>query len=258
MKSFFVFALLLLLPLVARAQSSAPVEISAAHSLEWDRAAKTYTAREKAHARQGKLEVAGDILVAHYADEGGATEIVRLTATGTVILSSPPYRAFGNKAVYETRRAHAVLTGRDLRIETPREKLSAKDRIEFFETENRLTATGDAFAVQDGNTLRADVISGFFREDAEGNLALERMKADGGVIITTPKEKVHGDHGVYDVAGKQAVLTGAVKIFQGENWLEGTRAEVDLKTGISKLFAGDNPATEGRVKGVFYPKESGK
>lgn len=53
------------------------------------------------------------------------------------------------------------------------------------------------------------------------------------------------------------MLTGKVRILQDKNWLEGTRAEVDMNTGISQLFAEGSSTGDGRVKGVFYPKAQG-
>jgi hypothetical protein len=40
--------------------------------------------------------------------------------------------------------------------------------------------------------------------------------------------------------------------------LEGNRATVDLATGISQLFAEGKAETQGRVRGVFYPKKQGQ
>jgi lipopolysaccharide export system protein LptA len=82
---------------------------------------------------------------------------------------------------------------------------------------------------------------------------MDKVTAQGNVVITTAREKVYGDKGTYNVPAQKAVLTGKVRIYQGKNWLEGTRAEVDMKTGISQLFA-ETRAEGGRVKGVFYPK----
>lgn len=257
MKYFLLF-LLLLTPLAAQAQSDAPVEISAARSLEWDRNAKTYTARGKAHAKQGTFEVSSDTLTAFYSDSAGSTDISQIVADGNVVLTSPPYKGYGDKAVYDVLKNGAVLTGTGLKIATDSETLTAEDKIEFFGTENRLTATGKAVAVRGTDTLKADVINAFFKENAQGKLSLEKITAVGDVVITTAKETVHGDHGTYDVIAEKSVVTGKVKMYQGENWLEGTRAEVDLKTGLSRLFAPDNAETEGRVKGVFYPKKSGQ
>ncbi len=257
MKKFLILAALLISVSPAFAQrGDQPVEVSAAHSLEWDRKAKTYTARKEAHAKQGDFDLASDTITAHYRDNQGSTDIWQMVAVDNVILSSPPYKAFGDRAVYDVKANNAVLTGGNLRIATDTETLTARDKIEYFGTDNRLVATGNATATRAADKLKADIISGYFKQDAQGKLSLDHMKADGNVVITTPKETVHGDHGIYDIASDKATLTGTVKIFQGANWLEGTRAEVNLKTGIAQLFAPDNAATEGRVKGVFYPKKS--
>lgn len=64
------------------------------------------------------------------------------------------------------------------------------------------------------------------------------------------------------------MLTGHVRILQGDSWLEGSRANVDMATGVSQLFADPTaatkapdgtvtPASDGRVKGIFYPKSKG-
>ena len=259
MKNIFVilFMLFMIASFPARAQKSdAPVEISAAHSLEWDRNAKTYTARDDARAKQGDFDLASGTITAHYRDDLGSTDIWQMVAEKNVVLSSPPYKAYGNKAVYDVVKNNATLTGGDLKITTDTATLTAQDKIEFFGEDNRLIATGNAVALRAADKLQASVITGYFKKDAQGKLSIDRMTADGNVVITTPKETVHGDHGIYDIATEKAVLTGAVKIYQGENWLEGTRAEVDLETGLSKLFAPENAATEGRVKGTFYPKKS--
>jgi len=260
MRYFILFALLLFsAPVFAAAgistDSNAPVEISAKHSLEWNRKAKTYTAREDAIAKQGDMQVSSDTLTAHYSDSSGATDITLLVANGNVVIVSPPYKVYGDKATYIVAENSAVMTGGDLRIETATEKLTAKDKIEFFGRENRLVATGDAVAVRGTDTLKANLLNAFFHKAADDKMTLEKITADGNVVIKTIKETVTGSKGVYDVVSGKAVLTGKIRILQGDNWLEGTRAEVDLKTGVSKLFAEGNRETEGRVKGMFFPKK---
>lgn len=232
-----------------------PVEISAKHSLEWDRKAKTYTAREDAVATQGNLRISADLLKAHYLDEKQASDISSLTAGGNVVIVSPPYTAYGDNAVYDVASGNATLTGEGLRIETPTEKLTAKDSIVFYGKENRLVAKGGATALRGTDRLNARELSAIFAEDAQGKLGLRKMTAVGGVVIKTLKETIEGDRGSYDPVGQKAELTGRVRIYQGENWLEGTRAIVDLRTGHSQLFS---ESGDGRVKGVFYPKSTKK
>lgn len=236
------------------AASNAPIEISAAKSLEWDRKNHTYTAKKSALAKQGLFQVAADRLVAKYRGAKGSTDIYELDAEDSVVIQNPPYTAYGDHAVYDVVTGHALLTGENLKIMTETESLTAQDSIEFFSQENRLTATGDAVAVKSPDTLKADAMNAYFEKDALGKLAMHKVTASGHVVIQTAKETIYGDKGTYDIPAQKAVMTGKVKIYQDRNWLEGTRAEVDMKTGISQLFAEGNQATEGRVKGVFYPK----
>lgn len=258
-KIFFLIAFLISTPALAAdipsADNNAPVEISAKHSLEWNRKAKTYTAREAAIAKQGATQVSCDIMTAHYSDAKGGTDITQIEAKGNVVIQSPPYSAYGDQAVYSVPDNAAVLTGGDLRIETPAEKLTAEDKIEFFGRENRMVATGGAVATRGTDTLKANTMTAFFQKNPQGKMALQKITADGNVSIKTVRETVTGSKGVYDTVAGKAVLTGKIRILQGENWLEGTRAVVDLKTGISQLFGDGNRETEGRVKGLFYPKK---
>ncbi len=242
-------------PLLPADNNTKPIEISAAQSLEWNRLAKTYTAHKNAIARQGNFEVQADTLTAYYSESGGATELTQIDALDHVVISSPPYTAFGDKAVYEIIKQQAVLTGKDLKITTPEDSLTAKNSITFETRENRLTATGDATASRGTDQLSADTLIAFFTQDAHGKTALKRIDASGHVIVKTQKETATGDQGVYDVMAGQAVLTGKVFVYQGENKLEGTRVVVDLKTGISQLFANET-TPDGRVKGIFYPKSA--
>ena len=71
--------------------SSQPVTISAVKSLEWDRNAKTYTARQDVIAAQGTANLHSDILVAHYDEVDGKSDIKTLEADGHVAINSAPY-----------------------------------------------------------------------------------------------------------------------------------------------------------------------
>lgn len=234
--------------------SSEPVTISAAKSLEWDRKKKTYTARQNVIVKQGAGEIHSDTLVARYAEADGMSDIRTLEADGNVTITSAPYTAHGDHATYDVRSGKAVLTGKALRIETGDDTLTARDRIEFSNSENKMTAVGDALVLHDEKTLSADTMSAYFTKDKDGKTTARKITADGNVTIKTAAETATGDKGIYDVGAQKAVLTGKVRLLQGQNWLEGTRADVDMKTGISRLSGSDNPATEGRVTGVFYPQ----
>jgi len=246
-------------PAVPQDGNDQPVEISAAQSLEWNRKAKTYTARKDAVARQGDMQVKSDTMTAHYDETKGATEITRLVASGNVEISSPPYTAYGNLAEYDVATQTASLTGDDLRMVTPEEVLTAAEKIEFDAVHNKLSAIGKAMARRGTDSLSSERLDAYFMRTPQGKTVLQRITADSTVTIKTARETVTGSKGVYDAATGKAVLTGNVRIYQGENWITGERAEVNLKTGISQLFAParntENPEEPPRVRGVFFPKK---
>lgn len=229
---------------------AAPLEISADQGLVWDRAAKTYTAKGRAEAKQGDMRVTADTLTARYGDENAASDIRDIEANGAVVLSSPPYTAHGDRAVYDVTTGIAVLTGQDLRVLTPGERLTARDRLTYAANDGRVTAEGNAVLVRPTDSLAADRLTAVFA-DHDGRRALDTVTAEGGVTIKTARETITGSAGVYHAASQKAELTGGVTIEQGKNHLQGSHATVDMKTGVSQLYGGGGT---GRVTGVFYPK----
>jgi len=239
---------------VPAASSTEPVTISAVKSLEWNRKAKTYTARQNVIASQGAVNIHSDTLTAHYNDSNGGSDIKTLEAEGHVTINSAPYTATGDHAVYDVRTGNAVMTGKDLKIVSADSVLTARDKIEFTGSENKMTAVGAPVATKGADTLTADTMSAYFTKDDDGKMTADKISARGHVVIKTATETAMGDDGVYDVTSQKAVLTGKVRILQDQNWLEGTRADVDMDTGISRLSGTGNAATEGRVTGTFYPQ----
>lgn len=237
----------------APAAGTAPIEISADNGLVWDRTAHTYTARGHAQARQGSMTVTSDELVARYDAAGSGSDIREVTAVGNVVLASPPYTAYGDKAVYDLAGGLAVLTGGDLRAMTPGETLTAGERLTYAASDGRMTAEGGAVLTRPTDSLSARTLTATFATLANGTRGLDVVTADGNVVIKTVRETVTGSKGVYRAASQTAELTGDVVITQGKNRLEGNRATVDMKSGVSQLYG--SPAAGGRVKGVFYPQD---
>ena len=254
MKAAFVLIAALLYALPAAAQES-PLEISADKALEWNRTAKTYTARGQAEATQGDLKITSDLMVASYADETNSSDIREVEATGNVVLVSPPYSAYGEKAVYDITVGRAVLTGKNLRIEGNGEKLTANDSIVYDRQQNSIQTNGGATVTRGTDMLTADSLTASLGVDGEGKQRIETVTAQGNVIITTPRDVLTGNRAVYNVVSQSVELTGQVILAQGKNRLEGTRATMDLKTGVSRLYADASKKTNGRVRGVFYPKD---
>lgn len=263
-KNFLAFGLCCALLLggspIANAQSlvngTDALTVDADESIEWHRDEKAYVARGNAVAAQGDFSVRANILTAFYRESAGKdNEIFRLTAEGGVVIKAPEQTAYGDKGVYDLDREVAVLTGRNLRIEMAQDKVTAEKSIEFWQKERLAVARGNATAYQGENVLKADKLVASFEEGKDGSLDIERVDAEGNVLITTKRDTVRGDKGIYDFKSQKAVLTGNVRITSGGNQLSGDRAEVDMETGISRLLStgSSTNSSKGRVRALIRP-----
>lgn len=271
-------ALCALIPAPSSAQSAGsaqPIEITAKKTVEWLRNQKQYVAREDVIVSQGAMTLKTDLLTADYREGAQSSmEIWQLTAAGHVQIADDANTAYGDNAVYDVIKGVAVLTGGDLRLVSPDQTVTAKDRMEYHANERKALAIGKAKVVRARDTLSADTLTAYFKDGASAaqnpqhNAAqtmpgagsgLDRLEAAGNVVIKTPTETLYGSTATYQAASNTATLSGKVRIERGPNVLEGSRAEVDLNTNISKLFGGAEDG--GRVRGVFFPgsekKESG-
>ncbi|MBV8616422.1 MAG: hypothetical protein JOY66_21990 [Acetobacteraceae bacterium] len=211
-------------------------------------------------AAAGPLDVTGT-------DEGG-NEIYRLEAEGHVVITTPTDRAQGDKAIYDLDRAVMVMTGRELRLTTPNDVLTARDDLEYWSAKHMAVARGEAVVVtKDQRRIAADVLVAYTSGQNEAKPQpvsqadddplgatgkLEKVDAFGNVVVSTPTDVVTGGRGVYVPETGIAVLVDHVRITRGQNQLEGSKAEVNLKTGVSRLIA----AQSGRVEGLIVPNEA--
>jgi lipopolysaccharide export system protein LptA len=207
---------------------------------------------------RGDVTVRAEKLVAHYREVGnGKTEVYQVVANGGVLITTPREKITGDTGVYDVERGVFRLTGKSLLIETPDEKVSARDKIEYFSKEKRAVLIGDATVVKDDRTVRADTMTARFADDAKGKMALSRADIVGNVVITTPTEVARAERGVYDADSGIATLSGKVRLTRGDNQLNGEFAEVNLKSGVSRLLAGPaGAAPGGKVRGIFVPRSA--
>lgn len=237
-----------------------------------------------------KLEAVGNLRIETQTDRATGhrgvynVDLGVLTLSGDVRMNSPEKNttAYGDEAVYDTNQAVMVLTGRNLRIESPQSKITARDSLEYYEQKNLAVARGEAVAVQEDKRVRADVLTAHLlnksqpaagkapparqpgRQAPGGNAVapggggVERMDAFGAVVMSSNQSIARSDKGVYTVATGVAVLSGNVKITRGESQLNGDTAEVNLNTGISRMLSTSATSTSsggGRVRGMFAPSK---
>lgn len=283
-------ALLLVAAGAAGAQSldlnqGGPIEITAIDGIEWRQADQVVVARGEARAARGGVTVDADRLIARYRPRGGAaqpapqvgatnpvagSEIWRLEAEGRVRITSQTERATGERAVYDMDQAVMVLSGQGLALETPDQRITARDSLEYWPQRRMAVARGGAVVTtSDNRRIAADTLVAYFTEAPQaeaprpaqparpGGLPgggegsrVERVEAFGGVEIRTAEEVVRGDRAAYSPQTGLAQMTGGVRITRGENQLNGQEAIVDLRAGISRLVS----APGQRVQGLILPQ----
>ena len=263
-----------------------PIEVTARDGIEWRQQEQLVIARGAARAVRGGVTINADMLVARYRPRGGApvetrpasegpggaSEIWRLEAEGNVVITTATDRAEGERAIYDMDQAVMVLTGRNLRLTSPDNVLTARDSVEYWPQRRMAVARGDAVVVtKDDKRVRADVLVAYFKEAPTEATApqrpqtarpgaeatpgsssnLEKVEAYGRVEIRTPEEVVRGDSGVYTPPNGLARLLGDVRIVRGDNTLTGREAIVNMQTGISRLVASPGE----RVRGLVVPQQ---
>ena len=238
--------------LLGGGQSGAPIEIEAESGIEWRRNDKQYIARGNAVAKRGDLTVHADTLTAHYRDKAaGGSEIWQIEADGHVRLQQPGRTVTGNHAVYDLDKRVLHVTGGDLGVDTGKEKLTADNSLEYQDGPQIAIARGNATVVQTDRRVRADTMTGHFQRQAAGKLDLVRLEADGNVEVKTPDTYATSNKGDYDLTKDIMTLSGNVKVTNAGNQFNGEYAEVNVKTGVSRLLG--SASGSGTVKSLIMP-----
>jgi lipopolysaccharide export system protein LptA len=265
--------------------SNKPINIEAEQGIEWQQNNRIYIARGHAKATRGQTTVFGDTLTAYYrpivrpgagssdaAPEhkapaassdpigGNSTEIYRLEATGNVRIASETQTVYGDHAVYDVDRTLLVVTGKNLRLETPRDTLTARDSLEWYDDKQLAVARGDAVAIREGKQLSGDVLTAAVTRTPNEASHISRVDAQGHVLVSSQDQIARGDAGVYNVDTGIATITGRVTLTRADNELRGQYAVVDLNNNVSHLLSAPPSAqvTAGkpaRVQGLLVPRQ---
>jgi lipopolysaccharide export system protein LptA len=263
-----------------------PIAITASEGIEWRQEQREVIARGNARAVRQNVTVTADRLVAFYrpkngqapqpaqsvanGSDTGGNEIYRVQAEGNVRIFTPTDQVLGDRAVYDLDKAVLVVTGRALKLTTPSDVLTARDSLEYWSQKHMAVARGNAIVVtNDGRRLAADTLVAYTsdapapaqtqpaaQQNSEDPLAasgkLQKVDAFGNVTVRTVTDTAIGDRAVYVPDTGIARLAGRVRITRGQNQLDGTEAEVNMKTGIARLLAG----TSERVQGLMIPNDA--
>ncbi len=247
---FALLAVLVPLPALAQ-QADAPLEITADGGLEWRRDEHTLVADRNVVVTRGAMRLQADAVSAYYRDRKGAKEqeVYRVDATGHVRIVNDGVKAAGDSAAYDLDQAVFVLSGSP-RLEARNMVVTAAQSLEYWDSKHLAVARGKARAESQGRQIEADVLSAYVEPGPDGNMALRRVEAIGGVVISTAEDRATGEQAVYDATTGVATLCGGVTIRRGDNELRGNCAEIDLNTGVSRLIGGG-----GGVGGIVRPAQ---
>jgi len=286
---WFVVAVLLS-PLPALGQGldlsqGGPIAVTAQDGIEWRQVEQQVIARGNARAQRDKVTVTADRLIAWYRKKADGTapaakpaaapgmdgdsagnEVYRLQAEGNVRIFTETEQAIGDRATYDVDQAVLVMTGRDLRLITQNEVLTARDSLEYWSQKRMAVARGNAVVLtNDARRIGADTLVAYTSDsptegappapagtEAPRTGKLEKVEAYGNVSIRTPTDMATGDRAVYVPEVGIARLGGSVRITRGQNQLNGGQAVVNMKTGVARLIGGGGGE---RVQGLVLPND---
>ena len=301
-----VLALMAALPAAAQQidmSKGGPVEVTASDGMEWRQNEQVIIARGNARAVRDNVTVTADRLIARYRRKAGAAdavvpaqpqvmgpgstdtgnnEIYRLEAEGNVRIYTQTDQAQADRAVYDIDQSVLLLTGKNLKLTTPSQTLTARDTMEYWSQKHMAVGRGDAVVTtNDGRRVQADTLVGYTTSGAPtatkpagtppapakptakplatppgdplaASGKLERVEGYGNVEIRTATEIIRGARGVYVPDTGIARLVGQVRITRGQNQLNGDEAVVNMRTGISTL----RRVPGNRVRGLVVPNDA--
>lgn len=120
------------------------------------------------------------------------------------------------------------------------------DSLEVREAERRAIFAGEVVAGQGDLRLTADTLDVWYLEDGGETGAIERVRAEGDVFLSSGAETARGAWAEYEVTSGLVTMGGGVTLAQGENAIQGDRLTVDLTQGTGRVEGG-------RVRSVFNP-----
>ena len=113
---------------------------------------------------------------------------------------------------------------------------------------NDFTAKGNVSVDNNKNKVYSDYLKAFFKLSEKKENVIDRIEMTGNVKTKTADGEVYADKAIYYPNTGKVELFENVVIVKDGNRMQGTKAETNLNTGASKIFAGK----KNRVSGVFY------
>ena len=109
------------------------------------------------------------------------------------------------------------------------------DSLDVDQSSGTATFQGNVVIGQSEMRLSAQSVVVEYSDNAEGQSAIDRLLASGGVTLVGPDEAAEASSAVYDVQGGFVELSGNVLVTQGPAALSGDTLRINLETGSGTL-----------------------
>ena len=286
-----------------------PLQVQADSGIEWQQNNQLYIARGNAVATRGPSEVHADTLIAHYREvkgapaasanppdnsggnPGGNTEIYRVEAEGHVTMLREGQTVVGDRAIYDLDQAIMVVTGKALKLTTATDVVTARDSLEWYDQKQIAVARGNAVAVRNGKTIKADILTAYMVKTKPADVKsatqakrpapagtgkppatpaaasagpgstdskISRIDAQGHVFVTNGLDTGRGDYGVYNADSGICTLIDHVVITRAKDVIKGQYGVMDLNNNVSRMLPATASGTpRERVQGLFVRQDQG-
>ncbi len=231
-----------------------PIEIFADEGIEWHKNKNKYVAVGNARAMSGTLSLKSQRIEAFY-DERNDSEmsIKKVQAKKDVIIEDNELKIKGGDyAEYTLKKDYFLITGKEITLTSESNTLKSRKKLEYWRSKNIAIATGNAEAKKSNEFIvSADKLVWYLTESKKVT-KVKKLLGFKNVSIKTNNEVAFSDKAIYNNITEVCKLYGNVKLQRGESFLLGEYAEVDLKTGISKLLpAPGQIPSENKVKALI-------
>ena len=109
------------------------------------------------------------------------------------------------------------------------------DSMEWNKQLGQAIAKGNARAIQDQTTLKANKIIAILNED--NSQQIKELQAIGKVEFLKDKQLATGDRATYYINEEKVIITGNVELKRDGNIIKGEKLIIDFLSGLSKMEA---------------------
>ena len=270
-KSFYFVVIFIFLSLkhsesqqLTNLNNNEPIEIFADNGIEWHKNKNKYVALGNAKALSGTLSLESDRIEAFYKEnDSSSMNITEVRAKKNVVVQDKKMKITGGEfAEYKILKDYFLINGRNITLTSEKNTLKSNKKLEYWRSKNIAIATGKAEAKKDTEfVVLADKLVWYLQEKNQ-KTTVKKLLGFKNVSIKTNNEVAFSDKAIYNNNTEICKLFGNVKLQRGESFLIGEYAEVDLRSGISKLLpAPGTKLNENKVralidKGGIDPDES--